>query len=76
LDYNQDKLDEVVMGLLWLTMFEDHGITRSWKNQDWDVMKRLYERGCILDPKSKARSVVVTEEGKRVAEEMFRKHFG
>ena len=76
MDYNRDKLDEVVMGLLWLTMFEDHGTTRAWKGHDWDVMHRLFEKGWITDPKSKAKSVMVTEEGKKVAEEMFRKHFG
>jgi hypothetical protein len=76
LEYDRDKLDEVVVGLFWLTMFEDHGVTRAWKSQDWDVMNRLFEKGWILDPKGKAKSVMVTEEGKKVAEEMFRKHFG
>jgi hypothetical protein len=76
LEYNKNKVDEVVMGLLWLTMFEDHGITRAWKGQDWEVMNRIFEKGWIHDPKGKARSVVVTEEGKKIAEEMFRKHFG
>ena len=76
MEYNREKLDEIVMGLLWLTMFEDHGITRAWKGLDWDAMNRLFEKGWIQDPKSKAKSVVVTEEGKTIAEEMFRKHFG
>ncbi len=41
----------------------------------WEATDRLYEKGLIGDPKSKAKSVVLTEEGKRAAEEAFRKMF-
>jgi Mn-dependent DtxR family transcriptional regulator len=36
----------------------------------------LHERGLITNPKSKAKSVELTEEGARLAEEAFRLHFG
>lgn len=75
MDFDQDKVDEVVMGLLTLTMFEDHGIVRAWKGHDWDVMDRLHERGWIRDPKGKAKSVVLTPEGVARAEALFDKHF-
>jgi predicted transcriptional regulator len=39
-------------------------------------MDRLYEKGLVSDPKGKAKSVLVTEEGQRVAKEMFEKYFG
>jgi hypothetical protein len=39
-------------------------------------MDRLYEKGYITDPKSKAKSVIMTEGGKEAAETMFVKHFG
>ncbi len=39
-------------------------------------MERLYEKGYIDDPKSKAKSVFVTEEGAARAEELFQKLFG
>jgi Mn-dependent DtxR family transcriptional regulator len=39
-------------------------------------MNRLHEKGYISNPKSKAKSVVVSDEGVRLAEELFKKHFG
>lgn len=30
---------------------------------DWDAVNRLHEKGYIGNPKSKAKSVVLTEEG-------------
>lgn len=71
-----DKVDAVTMALLKLTSFTEHGITRSWKGHNWDVMNRLYEKGWIQDPVGKAKSVVLTEEGIRQAETLFEKHFG
>jgi mRNA-degrading endonuclease toxin of MazEF toxin-antitoxin module len=67
------EIDEAVLALLWLNAFADQGATRAWKTFDWDAMDRLYERGLISDPKSKAKSVVLTEEGQRAAEEAFRR---
>ena len=72
-----EKLAEAAFGMLWLTA---HGggreITRVWKGLDWDVLDLLYQKGWIGDPKSKARSVFVTEEGEKVAESLLQKHFG
>jgi Domain of unknown function (DUF6429) len=76
MDYNRDKVDEMVLALLTLTMFEDRYETRAWKGQDWDVMDRLHERGYISDPKSKAKSVAMTEEGEEMARKLFARHFG
>lgn len=70
-----EALDEAVPGLLSMNAFEDRGVVRAWKTFDRDTMDRLYERGLISDPKSKARSVVLTKEGRRAAEEAFRELF-
>ncbi|MFH1950124.1 MAG: DUF6429 family protein [Pseudomonadota bacterium] len=43
---------------------------------DWDVMYRLHEKGYIDNPKSKSKSVPLTEEGARLSEALFKKHFG
>jgi hypothetical protein len=64
-----------VLALLYLNAFEDRGLTRAWRTSDWDAMNRLYGKGLISDPKSKAKSVVLTEEGWRAAEEAFRTLF-
>jgi len=70
-----DKVDEVTLALLNLTSFEEHGVVRSWKGHDWDVMNRLYTKGCIHDPVGKAKSVVLTEKGVEQSRALFTKHF-
>ncbi|QEP30597.1 DUF6429 family protein [Pukyongiella litopenaei] len=69
MEIDTDRIDEVVLGLLWLTLHDDR---RAWKGHDWDVMNRLYERGMIYDPVNKAKSVVLTDEGLAKAEQLFR----
>lgn len=73
MDYDKDKVDEMVLALLFLTL---HGDGRAWKGHDWGAMDRLFKKGMILDPVGKAKSVVLTEEGEKRCEELFRKHFG
>jgi predicted transcriptional regulator len=75
MEYDTTKVDEVILALLHLSAHSDHGITRAWKGFDWDAMDRLHAQGFISDPKSKAKSVVLTEEGERKAEELFRRYF-
>ena len=50
--------------------------TRAWKGFDWETMDRLHEKGYISDPKGKAKSVMVSEEGQRQAKELFERYFG
>ena len=76
MEYDTTKLDEVILALLHFNAHTDHGVTRAWKGFDWDSLDRLHAQGFISDPKSKAKSVVLTEEGARAAEELFRRHFG
>jgi uncharacterized protein DUF6429 len=75
MDYDTTKVDEVVLALLHLNAHTDSGITRAWKGFDWDAMDRLHAQGFISDPKSKAKSVVLTETGERKAAELFRRYF-
>lgn len=74
--YDEDKVDEVVLALLHLNAFEHQGVVRAWKGFDWDAMNRLHDAGMISDPRSKAKSVVLTEEGERRARELFDQQFG
>lgn len=39
-------------------------------------MDRLHAKGYISDLKSKAKSVVLSEEGQRLSRELFARHFG
>ena len=77
MEFDQNKVDEVVLALLWLTAFEvDEYGARAWKSHDWDALDRLHDKGYISDPKSKAKSVVLTEEGMARARESFERYFG
>jgi len=73
MEYDQDKVDEVVLALLNLTL---HDGARAWKGFDFDVMDRLYAKGYILDPHNKNKSVVLTQEGLKRSEDLFEKLFG
>jgi len=73
MEYDRAKVDEMVLALLWLTL---DGDGRAWKSHDWDVMDRLHEKGYISNPATKAKSVLLTEEGKQRARELFTRHFG
>ena len=77
MEYDEQKVDEMVLALLFLTTFEEgpYG-ARAWKGYDWNVLDRLHAKGYISDPKSKAESVVVTEEGVKQSRALFAKHFG
>jgi hypothetical protein len=77
MDYDQEKVDEIVLALLWLTAFDqDRFGARAWKSHDWDALDRLYAKGFISDPKTKAKSVVLNEQGIARARELFERHFG
>lgn len=73
--YNKDKVDEMTLALLHLVIFEDKYGTRAWKGFDWETLNRLHEKGFISAPKGKAKSVIVTEEGIKRSEKLFRKFF-
>jgi hypothetical protein len=62
MDTDTDKIDDTVLALLYLTL---HDGARAWKGFAWDTLNRLHAKGLIADPVSKARSVVLTDEGLR-----------
>ena len=70
--FDDDKIDEAVLALLLLGR---HDGNRAWKGFDWDAMNRLYEKGFISDPRGKAKSVVLSEEGLLEAERLLQKMF-
>jgi hypothetical protein len=72
---DREKLAEVALALLYLTAFGDRAGVRAWKGLDWALLDILYEKDWIYDPKGKTKSVVFTEEGARLAEEFFERHF-
>ena len=75
-DLNQDKLSEAALAILGLNAFRKNQVVRAWKGTDWDLLDVLYQKGWIADPKGKARSVVFTDEGARLAQDFLTRHFG
>ena len=73
---DREKLSQAALAILGLTAFDDHEVVRAWKGMDWDLLDALFEKGWIADPKGKAKSVVLTADGARLAQEFLRKHFG
>jgi hypothetical protein len=72
-EWDRDKVDECVLALLQLTL---HDAARAWKGFDFEVMDRLFEKGYLLDPRGKAKSVVLTGEGLARSRELFEELFG
>jgi hypothetical protein len=78
MEYNEDKVDEMALALLYLTSFREKKEfpLQAWKGMDWDVLNRLHEKGLICDAKNKNKSITFTEQGAELAEKLFNQHFG
>lgn len=74
--YDKRRVEDAVLALMHLNAHEGQFGWRAWKSFPWEATDGLYERGLISDPKSKAKSVMLTEEGARLAEELFLEMFG
>ena len=76
MEHDDQKIDEMVLALLYLTSFTERGLVRAWKGHDWDALNRLHEKGLISDPKNKNKSVALSAEGAKQSEELFFRFFG
>ena len=70
--WDLEKIDQCVLALLQLTLHDEQ---RAWKGFDFEVMDRLFQKGYVLDPQGKAKSVVLTKKGLACSEELFEKWF-
>jgi hypothetical protein len=77
MEFDEEKVDEYTLALLYLVTWErkeGYG-ARAWKGFDWEMMNHLFDKGYISNPKSKAKSIVMTEDGYKKSEELFKKFF-
>jgi len=76
---NTDKIDDAVLALVHPTNFTEGkgelAFTRAWKGHDREALVRLHQKGLLSDPKSKAKSVVLSKEGSAKAEALFQRLF-
>jgi len=75
MEYDKEKVDDLTLALLYLVMDREKYGTLAWKQFDWKTMNRLHEKGYIGNPIGKQKSVSVTPDGIKKAEELFEKHF-
>lgn len=72
--WDNDKADDAVLALFQLTLHDER---RAWKGFDFEVLDRLFEKGLILDPRNRTKSIVLTDEGlarsKKLFDELFAK---
>jgi len=72
MDVDENRIDQAVLALMYLTL---HDQRCAWKGFDWSALDRLYDRGMIGDPKNKASSVWLTQEGLAEGERLFKALF-
>lgn len=72
MDYDEDKVDEVALALLYLTLGSDG---RAWRAMDWGVSDRMHAKGWIENPKNKNLSFQLTPAGREACIALFRRHF-
>lgn len=75
MEYDQEKVDEVILALLYLTSSRDQYGTRAWKGLNWEALDRLYRKGYISDPQSKSPTLLMSEEGAKLSKDLFFKYF-
>ena len=66
-----ERAGDLVLALMQLGL---HDGARTWKGYDWGILDYLYDQGFISNPASKAKSVVLTEEGEARSRAMFEKY--
>lgn len=76
MEYNQEKVDDMILALLYLTSSTDKYGTRAWKGLDWQVLDRLYKKGYISDPGEKGPTMQLSKEGAERSKRLFKENFG
>jgi hypothetical protein len=76
MEYDKEKVDEMILALMHLTSSSDQFGTRAWKAFDWQAMDRLFKKGYISDPHEKSPSLTFSKAGAELSRQLFEKHFG
>jgi hypothetical protein len=75
MQYNQEKVDAMILALLYLTSSTDSFGTRAWKGLNSEVLDRLYHKGYISDPQSKSPTLFLSPEGAALSKKLFLETF-
>jgi Domain of unknown function (DUF6429) len=72
MEIDEDKIDQAVLALLYLTLHEG---VRAWKGHDRDALDRLCQKGMIDNPRNRTKSVRFTEAGLAESQRLFARLF-
>jgi hypothetical protein len=78
---HEQAVDELALLLLYLTSWEEElirggpTVRRAWKNIRFEVLDSLAEQG-YLETKNRAKSIYITEQGLRKAQQLQKKYLG
>jgi hypothetical protein len=72
INIDEDKIDDAALAILSISI--DKGRS-AWKQVDWSITNRLYEKGYIHNPVGKTKSITFTEEGEAKAGELLKALF-
>ena len=75
MEYNQDKVDDMVLALLYLTSSTNEFGTRAWKGLDVKILDRLVAKGLVSDPGDKSPTLLLTPEGAERSKGLFVEFF-
>jgi hypothetical protein len=75
MEYDKEKVDEMILALLYLTSSTDQFGTRAWKAFDWQSMDRLFKKGYISNPHEKGPTLALSEAGAEFSKQLFNKYF-
>lgn len=76
MQYDENKVDEMILALLFLGASKTPGGARASKGFDLRALSRLREKGYIAELSMKSLSLELTPDGIQKAEELFSTHFG
>jgi len=69
--YDRYRAGQLALALMYLTL---HNGVRAWKGYSWEILDHLFQQGMITDPRSKAKSVMLTEEGLARSRALFEEY--
>lgn len=72
MDIDEEKIDDATLAILSISMDKNRS---AWKQVDWSITNRLYEKGFIHNPVGTTKSITFTEEGEAKAAELFKTLF-
>jgi len=75
MEYDKDKVDEMMLALLYLTSSHDQYGTKAWKGINVEILDRLFQKGYISDPNSKTPTMTLSKEGADLSKQLFFKYF-